>query len=800
MNMKEKRVKKEKAKEESKPPIVLYKNIFNIKSEKNELEHFTNILKLRYSKSKLNSVGKARAQIMDKIHSAVYKTLSKKYSIREGEYQGIIVENLLYNKNCHLVSVFKDNMIYDFIMEEFLKRLYKFSECLERIPKFATYYKNYLKFFCNPIFRDFEINDIIQTHGENRAELYYNRNYGKKEKNSDKNLDERMRNIFNTTIKENIDRNSLTQTTIRYNIQDDRFQNNISINDIDMFKPHSDKNKNESTHFNINETQNDANKSGFITVRSREESICNILNNLETKPNEAKYMPKPVTRLIKESKIYGINNVNNGYNKDINPISKPDSSNTKVNNFIDNMMNKDLTNRGPKERVVSPTFNSNNGNVNTFNKAKSKSNTQRNVKSIDEEGNNIKQNNEEETVKHSNYNAKSIINNPNNNAINVNKSPTNRNTLSRLNEFKNLKLNKIGVNVAGINSKNSNFASGSNNLSNNNAHSNNSNSNHNKHAGSTDFAVGTTMGRTNNYNTSGSNINTNSNLNTPSINPGPPSKLSGKLQYQSVNDLKELAASHMRKTSTDINNLFSTNNLLNSITSRGNAPTTNKNINSNMNSNLNTNSNKKTYNTVLNTAALNNNNNTPINSNINIINPSNMNDVMKITLSVYMDKSSRNRPHSNISQASTVNNQMRTSLNTLNIIDRKTTIINKIDNINNFNININNQFNIPVTESINPHTIINKIGLNNFNSTTGNLIVSNNLAKNIKEMKNVNSNLKTMLEKSKTLSRNKNPSLYKLPSNHIKSSHVEEDKKDTLRESKQQPETKIYSSYTHIGN
>ena len=72
-------------------------------------------------------------------------------------------------------------MIYDFI-DEFLKRYYTKNESRDRIPKFVNYYKNYLKFFCRPIFRDLELNDIIQSYGEKCAEIYYNDNYGKSKK------------------------------------------------------------------------------------------------------------------------------------------------------------------------------------------------------------------------------------------------------------------------------------------------------------------------------------------------------------------------------------------------------------------------------------------------------------------------------------------------------------------------------------------------------------------------------------------------------------------------------------------
>ena len=75
-------------------------------------------------------------------------------------------------------------MIWDYI-EEFLKRYYKEEESNERVPKFANFYKNYLKFFCVPTFKDIFCNEMIHNYSEKKAELFYNENYrSKKEKNS----------------------------------------------------------------------------------------------------------------------------------------------------------------------------------------------------------------------------------------------------------------------------------------------------------------------------------------------------------------------------------------------------------------------------------------------------------------------------------------------------------------------------------------------------------------------------------------------------------------------------------------
>ena len=65
-------------------------------------------------------------------------------------------------------------------------------DCIEVLPKFYEYYKNYLMFFCKPTFNNFYINETIQDYGEKQAEVYYKNNYvTKRQKVKNKNLDEK---------------------------------------------------------------------------------------------------------------------------------------------------------------------------------------------------------------------------------------------------------------------------------------------------------------------------------------------------------------------------------------------------------------------------------------------------------------------------------------------------------------------------------------------------------------------------------------------------------------------------------
>ena len=195
---------------------------------------------------------------MDRL-KLIHKTLFLKYGKKTKQnYQKFIITNLINSKNCRVVALLKDRMILDFI-DEFLKRYYKKKESKNQIPKLVIYYKNYLRFFCKPIFRNFSLNNIIQHNGEKLAEIYYNNNYGKNSKNNHNNNKLKSPNqfkiIFTKSIKESINDISissnysnsiqLNQSSFRLlykNNYGDDFENESIINilnDLNGKKHHS---------------------------------------------------------------------------------------------------------------------------------------------------------------------------------------------------------------------------------------------------------------------------------------------------------------------------------------------------------------------------------------------------------------------------------------------------------------------------------------------------------------------------------------------------------------------------------
>ena len=59
-----------------------------------------------------------------------------------------VTNDIIYNENSHIVSVFKDYLIQDDI-SEFLKRPYSTSESKSRLPKIFEFYEKYSRVFPN---------------------------------------------------------------------------------------------------------------------------------------------------------------------------------------------------------------------------------------------------------------------------------------------------------------------------------------------------------------------------------------------------------------------------------------------------------------------------------------------------------------------------------------------------------------------------------------------------------------------------------------------------------------------------
>ena len=199
------------------------------------------------------------------IEKKIFAKFNIKYKIKYNprkNYNDLIMFTLLFNKNTHLVSLFKDYMIYDYV-DEFFKRFYTSKETVERLPQFSIFYKNYLTFFCQPCFTSFKYNGLIQRNREKKAELFYNKNFReKKETNEDEGIIEDSEEDEDFEIRKSmIEKTIFNETVKKY---------------IDKYSP-----INSSMALPESETKLKSDESGLLTSLDNQSSLRNILKNMK---------------------------------------------------------------------------------------------------------------------------------------------------------------------------------------------------------------------------------------------------------------------------------------------------------------------------------------------------------------------------------------------------------------------------------------------------------------------------------------------------------------------------------------
>ena len=83
----------------------------------------------------------------NQIRNIMQNNLSK-YMTSKDFYNVKVVNDVIYNEQTHIVSVFKDYLILDDI-SEFLKRFYDHDETTGRLPRIYEFYEKYSRVFPN---------------------------------------------------------------------------------------------------------------------------------------------------------------------------------------------------------------------------------------------------------------------------------------------------------------------------------------------------------------------------------------------------------------------------------------------------------------------------------------------------------------------------------------------------------------------------------------------------------------------------------------------------------------------------
>ena len=235
-----------------------------------------------------------------------------------------VTENLIYNKETHLVSEFKDKMISDYI-DEFLNRFYRKKESFQKIQQYSEFYINYQKYFCVPTFRIKFFNKKIHNQREKKAKCYYNKNF--KELDTDslsennigigaismdskiekgklyyKNIKENNKTFFNKEVKEMLEKESISNI-------------NMNSNTLCVYESEN-KIKNNNSH--------------LLNNISNEESLYDIMNYLNKKKLFENKNNSKKNKDLKNKKKININS--NSINNNVKLVIKKRVINFKNNN------------------------------------------------------------------------------------------------------------------------------------------------------------------------------------------------------------------------------------------------------------------------------------------------------------------------------------------------------------------------------------------------------------------------------------------------------------------------------------
>ena len=221
------------------------------------------------TKAKKNVLAQHKYPLIEfnKIVSYIQKLLSKKYFISKTSYQKTLIKNIIYDDKRRLVSVFKEQLIIN-DTSEYLKRYYKKKESFVRLNKYFKLYEEYSKLFPNytplieakyiytNIHKKQKIIDLQQNNSKEKIrKKFRKRNKIKNDK------------IFSSDVYESIEKNSENLNSAVFGLEPDELENSIFqmqniINNIDNYEINFD--NNIEYNLNNNKIKNIKNKNIII--------------------------------------------------------------------------------------------------------------------------------------------------------------------------------------------------------------------------------------------------------------------------------------------------------------------------------------------------------------------------------------------------------------------------------------------------------------------------------------------------------------------------------------------------------
>jgi hypothetical protein len=134
---------------------------------------------MQESLDKINTSLEAHNLVKDP--TKLLSLLFSKYGDIKDDYYSSFTNQVLYKCSSHFSIQFRE-IQYNDVLIEFLRRIYKKKEVVERIPNLYDYYKNYHLFYLKPVLRNFYLENLLHKYQDKKAEIFYKNNYSQTSK------------------------------------------------------------------------------------------------------------------------------------------------------------------------------------------------------------------------------------------------------------------------------------------------------------------------------------------------------------------------------------------------------------------------------------------------------------------------------------------------------------------------------------------------------------------------------------------------------------------------------------------
>ena len=350
MNKNEKKTKTNEIQINHKKP--LFKIFMNENSKKKLLIKSINKSNSKDSKLRQSNDEKFFKNQQLNLQLFSFKILEAKYNSTPELYLQKNLNILIKKKKTHLLAYFNEISICTGILKDYLKRYYNYKDSEERIPKYVSYYKNYLKFFCKPFFTDYNINKKMVKHMEKIAQEFYNENYADEDneeeaKNKKEDKNKKPIQIFSKKITEDIENcdvcTIVTSEAAMKQIQ--LINKNVIKNNI------INKNNNMNNDINVQNNNKNPLEVKQLTIIDNDYKITPIYDI-----NDEKQKNKIISEM-KKSNEFVVPITNDSISLIVDELENKEKNNIKLDN--ENINNEESLEKTNKENDILKQLNNN---------------------------------------------------------------------------------------------------------------------------------------------------------------------------------------------------------------------------------------------------------------------------------------------------------------------------------------------------------------------------------------------------------------------------------------------------------